>query len=121
MKRTTNRFCASFHSPVSPIFMLSPVAAAGSRSEPEGEVLEAQDRPAAKEAIPLPEVPEPSAEEVARHRLTHVPYKRWCRYCAVARMANMARWKRPEVGRITPLPVQPLTHGFCHAVPTEGA
>ena len=55
------------------------------------------------EAKPLPDVPEPPAAEVARHRLTHVPYKRWCKYCVMARMLNTPHWTRPAFSRAQPL------------------
>ena len=42
----------------------------------------------AVEAKPLPEVYQPTAEEISRHCLTHLPYKRLCKWCAAARMRN---------------------------------
>ena len=35
-----------------------------------------------------PEPREPSAAEVARHNLTHMPYRSWCPHCVAARRAN---------------------------------
>ena len=33
----------------------------------------------------LPEVYVPSPAEVARHNLTHLPYRRWCKICVACR------------------------------------
>ena len=54
-----------------------------------------------REAVALPEVPDPpSAAEYAKHCLTHLPYRRWCRWCVVARMANS---RMPTFSRSMPL------------------
>ena len=42
---------------------------------------------------------EPTPEEYARHMLTHIPFRRWCRWCAMARMRNVAHFSRPPVSR----------------------
>ena len=47
----------------------------------------------------LPEVYEPTAEEVAKHSLTHLPYRRWCKWCVAARMANVPHWSLPPFSR----------------------
>ena len=38
--------------------------------------------------VPLSDVKVPSPTDVARHNLTHLPYKRWCRFCVAARCLN---------------------------------
>ena len=35
-----------------------------------------------------PEPKEPTAVEVARHNLTHMPYRSWCPHCVAARRTN---------------------------------
>ena len=45
----------------------------------------------------------PSAEEVARHRLTRLPYRRWCRFCVMARCRNEPHRKLPAFSRAPPL------------------
>ena len=52
---------------------------------------------------PLPEVKPPSAAEEARHRLTHIPYRRWCRWCVQARMRNISHFRLPPFSREVPL------------------
>ena len=51
----------------------------------EGKLVNSDvDHAAVKKAIdpvPLPDVPIPSPEEVRRHNLTHLPYKRLCKWC----------------------------------------
>ena len=39
-------------------------------------------------ATPLPEPKEPSAYEIAKHMLTHLPYCGWCKYCIAGRRPN---------------------------------
>ena len=51
----------------------------------------------------LPEVDEPSAQEVAKHCLIHIPYRRWCKWCVAARMANFPHWSMPPFSRDRPL------------------
>ena len=51
----------------------------------------------------LPEVYEPTAEEIAQHSLTHLPYKRWCKFCVAARMASFPHWSLPPFSRDVPL------------------
>ena len=67
-----------------------------------GGVAEHEDEHA-REAVPLPDVPEPSAEEVAKHSLTHLPYRRWCRWCVMARRLGLSHKKLPPFSRSIPL------------------
>ena len=53
----------------------------------------------------LPEVCQPTAEEQAKHALTHLPYRRWCKWCVAARMLNVPHWVRPSFSRDKPLRV----------------
>ena len=55
------------------------------------------------EARGLPEVCQPTAEEVAKHNLTHLPYKRWCKWCVAARMLNVPHFSKPPFSRECPL------------------
>ena len=68
----------------------------GSHADEGGEGEEA------RQALPLPDVEEPAAAEVARHSLTHLPYRRWCRWCGMARKANMQHRALPPVSREIP-------------------
>ena len=54
-------------------------------------------------AKPLPEVKEPSASEVLRRALTHLPYKRWCKWRVMARMLNRPHYSLPAFSRSRPL------------------
>ena len=51
----------------------------------------------------MPEIKPPTAAEEARHRLTHLPYRRWCRFCVMARMRNQGHFRLPPFSRATPL------------------
>ena len=76
--------------PVRPIFVITPATGsssvpgdAGGQAHKVDGVQATQSVPdvpkahhVARPAKPLADVAEPSAEEVARHSLTHVPYKR---------------------------------------------
>ena len=42
----------------------------------------------AQRPVPVAEVQVPSRAEVARHNLTHHPYRNWCIWCPVARMPH---------------------------------
>ena len=54
------------------------------------------------ECIPCPPVPSPA--EVARHNLTHLPYRAWCKHCLAARRQNSQhRSKTPSSQRTCPL------------------
>ena len=79
----------------------SKVAASGQRhgEEPEqGSVKTNVPTPKA-----LPEVYEPTAQEIAQHSLTHLPYRRWCKFCVAARMANVPHWSVLPFSRDVPL------------------
>ena len=51
----------------------------------------------------LPEVCQPTASEIAQHSLTHLPYRRWCKWCVAARMTNTQHWHKPPFSRESPL------------------
>ena len=55
------------------------------------------------EAKPLPEVYQPTAQEIAKHCLTRLPYKGWCKRCAAAQMRNQPHLSRPPFSRSVPL------------------
>ena len=78
----------------------SPVVADGDVEGPVG--LEDEEADLARVPEALRDVPEPSAEEIARHCLTHLPYKRWCRWCVAARMANRPHLRLPPFSRSVP-------------------
>ena len=78
-----------------------PTAAASSMPDIPDH-LPAPDPCPAQEPKPLPDVKMPSAAEIARHSLTHIPYRRWCRWCVMARMPNMGHYKLPPFSRSIP-------------------
>ena len=51
----------------------------------------------------LTNVKAPTAEEEARHSLTHLPYRRWCKWCVMARMPNTPHHWLPPFSRSVPL------------------
>ena len=51
----------------------------------------------------LPGVPVPSAAEVARHNLTHIPLRSWCRICVMCRRHNLPHRRLPPFDRSLPL------------------
>lgn len=60
------------------------------------------DESRAQKPVPLTDVKAPFAAEEARHSLTHPPYRRWCRWCVMARKPNAPH---------------PLLQPFCRRVP----
>ena len=65
-----------------------------------GNVVEAQQ----PRGRPDPGTPTP--EEYQQHMLTHIPYRRWCRWCAMARARNERHLRLPPFSRTVP----PLLH-----------
>ena len=90
--------CSSHSHPISPVFMIAPLGAASS-AVVSGECGDGDAR------VPsgLPDVPEPSAGEVARHNLTHLPYRKWCKWCVAARRSNVPHFRLPPFSRAIPL------------------
>ena len=76
---------------------------------PEDVAVQGDNNGQALDAKGLPEVPQPSAAEVARHSLTHLPYRRWCKWCVAARMLSSPHWVRPPFSRDKPL----LVFDYC--------
>ena len=60
-------------------------------------------KPCTQQPLPLPDVKIPTNGELARHSLTHLPYQRWCKWCVMARMPNIAHRQLPAFSRRTPL------------------
>ena len=88
--------------PVRPICMLAPDEASSLPLEARlaQHVSEGgADEGIAREAEGLVDVAEPSPAEVALHNLTHLPYKRWCRWCVAARRANAPHTRLPPFSR----------------------
>ena len=69
----------------------------------KGSTEQGDDGGEALEATGLPIVCQPTAEERATHSLTHLPYRRWCRWCVAARMRNSPHFKKPPFSRSSPL------------------
>ena len=59
----------------------APGGADGKHGKPKTKIATADVEHAAvqkaQEPVPIPDVPIPSPAEVARHNLTHLPYKKW--------------------------------------------
>ena len=101
--------------PVSPpiCMMASDVPQSDANADTEaGEVKHAEkgdDDSMAVAAKGLPDVDQPTPAEVAQHCLTHLPYRRWCKWCVAARMRNLPHWRRPPFSRESPL----LVFDYC--------
>ena len=54
----------------------------------EGELIDAEDGNVTLEARGVPAPRQPTKEEIARHNLTHLPYRAWCPHCLAARRPN---------------------------------
>ena len=94
MVRTTTPSCSSSYAGPSPSSGVGDGGSGGGTCE-EGGV--------AREPVPLPDVKEPSPQEVARHCLTHLPYRRWCRWCVMARRLGAPHRSLPPFSRSIPL------------------
>ena len=69
-----------------PIRIEQPAAA---KADAEAEdVIDVDDGVEAQMPRGIPSPPEPSAAEVARHNLTHFPYRSWCPHCLACRRPN---------------------------------
>ncbi len=63
----------------------------------------------AQEPLPVPQPDMPTREEVRRHRLTHMPFRRWCPHC----VAGQARDRQHKRKHVDP-PTIPTGHiDFC--------
>ena len=83
--------------PVSPYHNSVSPTLAGSSTDVVGQAEQAGDSVPTKgrdlaDKVHLPktfaDVKGPSAEEIARHNLTHLPYRSWCRWCVLSRKPN---------------------------------
>ena len=54
----------------------------------DAEIVNSEDGNASIVAQGLPEPRQPTKAEVARHNLTHLPYRSWCPHCLAARRPN---------------------------------
>ena len=52
----------------------------------------------------------PSAEDVATHNLTHMPYRSWCKHCVACRRGNAPHVSRLDAPRAIPL----LVADYCY-------
>ena len=107
-RHVKGRCCHSCSTPVSPpISMMTAASSTGDAALPEevhGEVVEKDGKSVEGPVVKaLPEVYQPTAEELAKHCLTHLPYRRWCKWCVAARMANFPHWTMPPFSRECPL------------------
>ena len=58
----------------------------------------------------MPSPSRPSPDEVAKHFLTHLPYRSWCKWCVAAKRANSAHVALPGHSREVPL----LVADYCY-------
>ena len=70
--------------------------------EAEDDV-DADDGTETQAAIGMPEPPQPSREEVARHNLTHAKYRPWCPHCVFGRRNNSVHSSHSSTRRSVPL------------------
>ena len=57
----------------------------------------------AQRPVPLTDVKMPSAAEIARHNLDHLPFRRWCIWCRAARTPHPQHRALPGFSRAIPL------------------
>ena len=69
----------------------------------EDEIVDTDDEDAFISGRCMPCPGEPSPQEVARHNLTHLPYRAWCPHCVAARRNNQAHQKGTSAPRSLPL------------------
>ena len=71
----------------------------------EGELVDAEDGVATQVAKGMPAPRQPTREEIARHNLTHLPYRAWCPHCLAARRPNSHHTASPSsrAGRTVPV------------------
>ena len=58
----------------------------------------------------MPSPPQPTADEIALHWLTHLPYRSWCKWCVAAKKANSPHPSLPGATREIPL----LVADYCY-------
>ena len=56
-----------------------------------------------------------SAEERARHEVTHLPYLPWCAWCVVEKGLAKPHWQRP----VESVQVPEFDMDFCHLLPDQ--
>ena len=70
-----------------PIAAESPRESAAARGADVEDVVD-EDGDAVQVPRGMPSPPEPTADEIARHNLTHFPYRAWCPHCLACRRPN---------------------------------
>ena len=65
---------------------------------PNEDKVEADDGNAFREPRGSPAPRQPTPAEVARHNLTHLPYRNWCPHCVACRRANAPHRSSPSKG-----------------------
>ena len=51
----------------------------------------------------IPSPTQPTADDVAKHWLTHLPYRSWCKWCVAAKRQNAPHFSLPSHSREIPL------------------
>ena len=69
----------------------------------DDEVVDADTGAATQQARGLPAPKQPSADEVARHNLTHLPYRSWCPHCVACRKPNRHHRSQTHQERSVPV------------------
>ena len=86
-----------------PIQVEQPANAARDAAEAD-DVVDAEDGEEVQMPRGIPPPPEPTAAEIARHNLTHYPYRSWCPHCLASRRPNSHhRQSRSTSSRKVPL------------------
>ena len=67
--------------------------------EEEGEEVirgEEHEECGKRDTVKVKDPMKPSAEEVAEHGKSHLPFRSWCRHCVRGRAKNRGHWKDRE-------------------------
>ena len=76
---------------------------AASRDAAASDLVDGEEESEVQQPRGVPPPPEPTADEIERHNLTHFPYRSWCPHCLVCRRPNMQHRRSPASGRKVPL------------------
>ena len=78
-------------------------AVQASREAGADDVVDGVDEEEAQMPRGLPAPPEPSTADIAKHNLTHFPYRSWCPHCVSCRRPNAPHRSHRSSRRMVPL------------------
>ena len=73
----------------------------------------------AQDPIPLPDPGKPTAEQLAQHRLTHLPFRAWCPDCVVGKAKDNPHLRQAEERKSESMPTISFDYGFASELKTE--